>query len=85
EIIEPARSSLIPGYSKVKEKALKAGALGVAISGAGPAMIAIIDRKRGKFSEVSNAMKDAFEEVKIVSKVYLSEPCEGARIVGYKK
>ena len=30
-VIEPSRASLIPGYEQVKEKALRAGACGVAI------------------------------------------------------
>ena len=39
-IVEPARKHMIPGFDKVKENALKAGALGVTISGAGPSVIA---------------------------------------------
>ena len=39
-IVEPARKHLIPGFTKVKNNALKAGALGVTISGAGPSVIA---------------------------------------------
>ncbi|HJO31116.1 MAG TPA: homoserine kinase, partial [Nitrosopumilus sp.] len=39
-IVEPARQHMIPGFSKVKENAIKAGALGVTISGAGPSVIA---------------------------------------------
>ena len=39
-IVEPARQHMIPGFSKVKQNALKAGALGVTISGAGPSVIA---------------------------------------------
>lgn len=39
-IVEPARKHMIPGFSKVKQNALKAGALGVTISGAGPSVIA---------------------------------------------
>ena len=39
-IVEPARKHLIPGFTKVKSNALKAGALGVTISGAGPSIIA---------------------------------------------
>jgi len=39
-IVEPARKHLIPGFSKVKNNALNAGALGVTISGAGPSVIA---------------------------------------------
>jgi homoserine kinase len=38
-IVEPARQHMIPGFTKVNENALKAGALGVTISGAGPSVI----------------------------------------------
>ena len=41
EIVEPARSRFIPCYSEVKRILLDEGALGVSISGAGPAMIAL--------------------------------------------
>ena len=39
-IVEPARQHLIPAYNQVKQNALKAGAYGVTISGAGPSVIA---------------------------------------------
>jgi homoserine kinase len=42
-IIEPVRSMLIPFYSDVKAAALKAGALGFAISGSGPSTFAFTD------------------------------------------
>ena len=44
-IIEPARSSLIPGFYEVKQNAILAGADGVAIAGSGPAMFAITHSK----------------------------------------
>ena len=40
-IIEPQRASFIPGFYEAKEAALKAGALGSSISGAGPAVFAL--------------------------------------------
>lgn len=40
-IVEPARSILIPGFDEIKKAALKAGALGFSISGAGPAVFAL--------------------------------------------
>ncbi|REL33408.1 homoserine kinase [Rhodohalobacter sp. SW132] len=40
-IVEPARSILIPGFDEMKEYALKAGALGFSISGAGPSVFAL--------------------------------------------
>ncbi len=40
-IVEPARSILIPGFKDMKEEAMKAGALGFSISGAGPSVFAL--------------------------------------------
>lgn len=62
-IIEPERAALIPGYQQVKMNAMKAGACGVAISGAGPSMIAIINRRKADAIKVAEAMKNAFESV----------------------
>lgn len=40
-VIEPVRSLLIPGFAEMREKALKAGALGFGISGSGPSVFAL--------------------------------------------
>ncbi len=60
-VVEPERAALIPGYQKVKKNAIKAGASGVAISGAGPAMMAIVNKRKANAPKVANAMKAAFE------------------------
>ena len=60
-VVEPERAASIPGYLKVKKNALEAGASGVAISGAGPAMLAIVNKQRANSSKVVKAMKEAFE------------------------
>ena len=39
-VIEPQRQALIPGFQDVRRAAMRAGALGCSISGAGPAMFA---------------------------------------------
>ncbi|MCC7440566.1 MAG: homoserine kinase [Bdellovibrionales bacterium] len=39
-IVEPQRMALIPGFEKVKQAALAAGALGCSISGSGPSVFA---------------------------------------------
>ncbi len=59
-IVEPARKHLIPGFDAVKKAAFKAGAAGVAISGAGPAIIAIVDSAKFSAANVASAMKEAF-------------------------
>ena len=45
-VVEEARKKLIPGYDSVKKHAMEAGAAGVCISGAGPSMLAILDRSK---------------------------------------
>ena len=43
KIVEPIRKKTIPGYDKVKENAINAGALALTISGAGPSVISILN------------------------------------------
>ena len=59
-IVEPARMRLIPNYEGVKKAAFDAGASGVAISGAGPSVIAIVDNTKVSATNVAEAMGDAF-------------------------
>ncbi len=59
-IVEPARKPFIPGFDLVKKAAFEAGAAGVAISGAGPAVIAVVDSAKKSTTVVASAMKEAF-------------------------
>lgn len=80
-VIEPVRASMIPGYQLVKDAAIKAGACGVAISGAGPSMIAIVDEKDSVSSEVMEAMKQGFKKAGIDAEVFLTKPGKGASLL----
>ncbi len=60
-IVEPARASLVPCYTAVREAALDAGACAVALTGSGPAMFAIVNDAQST-SEVCNAMVEAAGE-----------------------
>ncbi len=80
-VVEPARSRLIPGLSQVKESALKAGAAGVAISGAGPAIIALVNSKKANAWKVALAMKEAFDKLGIRSRPIRAKPGSGAKII----
>jgi len=60
---EPYRAKLIPGFAEVKKAALKAGALGVTLSGAGPSMMSLVETKN--ISRVSIAMGKAFRKKKV--------------------
>ena len=83
-IVEPARKHLIPGYDEVKRKAIKAGALAVTISGAGPSIISFLkSNKNGK--EVADAMVAGFKQAKIESMTVICRPSTGAKVVSVKK
>ena len=78
-IVEPARKHMIPGYSKVKENALKAGALGVTISGAGPSVIAF-SKSSGDLKKISLAMAKGFKSAKTECQTIICKPSIGASI-----
>lgn len=59
-LIEPQRSSLIPGFAAVKAAALTSGALGSSISGAGPSVFALV-RDRATAVKTRDAMIEAFK------------------------
>lgn len=74
---QPYRQPLIPGMPDVIEGAEQAGALGVALSGAGPTMIAFTD---GSLPTVGEAMKSAFAAHEIACRVQeLESDCQGVQ------
>jgi homoserine kinase len=78
KIVEPVRKKTIPGYEKVKENGINAGALGLTISGAGPSVISFLNTDR-HFHNVMEAIKEGFAASNIESNVYLCKPSKGAR------
>jgi len=80
-IVEPARAQLVPNYAQVKKAALKAGAEGVAISGAGPSMIAIVDNAKVRAASVSVAMGEAFESAGVRCWTLASKTTRGATVL----
>lgn len=77
---QPYRQALIPGYEAVNSAALRAGAYGMAISGAGPTLIALVDAVEA--SVVGVAMAEAWQEVGISSQVRsLSIDTQGIRSI----
>jgi homoserine kinase len=57
-IAEPARAGLFPGYLRAFAAGIDAGAAGVAVSGAGPTLIAVV--AGGAPGPVARAMVDAY-------------------------
>jgi len=76
-IVEPARKHMIPGFDKIKENALKAGALGVTISGAGPSVIAF-SKSSADLKKISQAMARGFASAKTECQTVICKPSKGA-------
>ncbi|GBL41487.1 homoserine kinase [Nitrosopumilaceae archaeon] len=79
-IVEPARQHMIPGFAKVKENALKAGALGVTISGAGPSVIAFSESSVD-LKKISLAMSKGFASANIKCQTVICKPSKGAVVI----
>ncbi len=77
-VVTPARAALIDGYEAVREEAFAAGATGVTVSGAGPAVIAACHE--GDRRAIGGAMLDAFEETGIEARVYRTQVGRGATL-----
>ena len=76
-IVEPARQHMIPGFAKVKENAIKAGALGVTISGAGPSVIAF-SKSSADLKKISLSMTKGFTSANTKCQTVICKPSKGA-------
>lgn len=59
---QPYRKNLVPGMSEVFEAAKNAGALGVALSGAGPCLIAFSTENKHNENEIAAEMVQTFKK-----------------------
>ena len=75
-IVEPARKHMIPGFDNVKKNALRAGAFGVTISGAGPSVIAFVSKKQN-VKKIGDAMRRGFKTAKKNSVIVICKPRKG--------
>ena len=79
-IIEPQRQVLIPGFRAVKEGAMRNGALGCSISGAGPTVFAWCEQAAAE--SVCAAMVAGFKSHQLDSDAWISAvDASGARVV----
>jgi len=79
-VIERQRQALIPGFAEVRQAAMRAGALGCSISGAGPAMFAWAPEPNA--AAVREAMRAELTQRQIAIDDWIVEiGGEGARIM----
>lgn len=78
-VVTPERARLITGYDAVHDAALAAGATGVTVSGAGPAVVAAC-RERDR-QAIAAAMLDAFADADIDARAYQTRIGRGATVL----
>ena len=76
--VDPKRAVMIPGFEEVRESAMKAGAFGTCISGAGPTVLAAATR--GKANGVLKAMLRGFHEAGVQSQGFVTRVGRGCRV-----
>lgn len=76
---QPYRAPLVPGMSRILEEATQHGALGVALSGAGPTLLALVEEGSRLQAELEGFLLDALAEEGISATTLWLRPCtEGA-------
>ena len=71
---QPYRAELIPGMKTLLEQAENHGALGVALSGAGPTMLALVDARSGQKEELESFLKDTLAKEGIEAQTLWLKP-----------
>lgn len=81
-IHQPYRAPLIPGMTDILQRAEEHGALGVALSGAGPTLLALVDRKEGRGAELERFLLDSLRGHGIeADTMWLQVSAEGATVL----
>ncbi|MDO3410169.1 homoserine kinase [Saccharibacillus sp. CPCC 101409] len=71
---QPYRAALVPGMERILAEAPERGALGAALSGAGPTLLALVDREGGRHAELESFMQDVMRENGIEARTLWLEP-----------
>ncbi|SDN56022.1 homoserine kinase [Paenibacillus sp. yr247] len=71
---QPYRAPLIPGMKTLLAQAENHGALGVALSGAGPTMLALVDARSGQKAELEAFLKDTLAKEAIEAQTLWLKP-----------
>ncbi|CAG7655278.1 homoserine kinase [Paenibacillus allorhizosphaerae] len=78
---QPYRAPLVPGLGHILAEATEHGALGVALSGAGPTMLALVDRASSRKAELENFMIGTLRQEGIeATMMWLSPDRQGVQI-----
>lgn len=79
---QPYRAPLVPGMSDILQRAEEHGALGVALSGAGPTLLALVDGTAGRGAELERFLLDTLHAHGIgADTMWLKVCAEGAAVL----
>lgn len=77
---QPFRASLVPGMERILKEATEHGALGAALSGAGPTLLALMDRRENRGAELERFLLEVLGEQGIQAQTIWLQPCtQGAK------
>ncbi|SEM68079.1 homoserine kinase [Paenibacillus sp. OV219] len=74
---QPYRAPLVPGMAEILEHATEHGALGVALSGAGPTLLTLVHRGSTQKAELEAFLIDTLKLHGIEAETMWLEPCTG--------
>lgn len=72
---QPYRAALIPGMAEILERAADFGALGAALSGAGPTLIAFVDAESGEKAQLESFLQATLKKEGIEAETLWLTPC----------
>ncbi|MFF2480536.1 homoserine kinase [Paenibacillus sp. NPDC058071] len=79
---QPYRAALIPGMAHILDHACDHGALGAALSGAGPTLIAFVDKTSERKEELEQFLLATLKKEGIEAETRWLEPCkEGPQVI----
>ncbi|ULL17837.1 homoserine kinase [Paenibacillus sp. H1-7] len=74
---QPYRAALVPGLAKILAEATDHGALGVALSGAGPTMLALVDKNSSRKAELEQFLLGTLKDEQIEATLMWLKPDRG--------
>lgn len=72
---QPYRAPLVPGMERILEEATQHGALGTALSGAGPTLLALVDRRDNQGEELRSFLLKVLGNEGITANTLWLKPC----------
>jgi homoserine kinase len=79
---QPHRMALIPGMAEILDRAADHGALGAALSGAGPTMLALVDARDPRKEELESFLRSAFAKAGVdIETRWLRPDPSGVRVL----